>query len=183
MQHSERIPWWRVLCLIALFGTGISGNPLYPGAKPTQSASRLTHIVEDVAQGFGYRSMRGTRIPDQWVEGETQGWLVDHSYLTLFGKDSDNSCVGINGRIGVTVLTFKSAEIAELQLTKIKDDHSGNMGFKVLREDREGYLVEEINGLYAAVIAGGDVLLLEDRSRLQMQTIKAIADGVARKTH
>jgi len=51
----------------------------------------------------------------------------------------------------------------------------------VIRENPEGYLVEEGNGLYAAVISGGDVLLLEDRSRLQEQTIEAIADAAPRQ--
>ena len=124
--------------------------------------------------------LRNSSIPDQWAEGEKEGWLVDHAYLTLFGKDSDNSCLAVNGRIGATILNFKDPETAERQLAKIKENHAGNIGFKVIRENPEGYLVEEGNGMFAAVISRGDVLLLEDRSRLQEQTIKAIADAVAR---
>src|SRR6266480_5218524 len=176
MPHLKEDLLAIMLCLTAFVWTGTIAKPLGLNSQQTQSASRLIHIVEDVAQGLGYRSMRGIRIPDQWSEGERQGWLVDHAYLTLFGKDSDNSCLGIDGRIGATILTFKDRETAERQLVKIREYHSGNIGFKVIREDPQGYLVEEANGCYAAVISGGDVLLLEDRSRLQAQTINAIAD-------
>jgi len=168
---------------MALVWTGTIANPLRSSSQPIQSASRLAHIVEDVAQGLGYRSMRGTLIHDPWAEGEKEGWLVDHTNMTLFGKGSDNSCVSIADRIGATILAFKNAETAERHLVKIKEAHSGNIGFKVIREDHYGYLVKEGNGWYAAVIAGGDVLLLEDRTRMQAETIKAIADAVSRKTH
>jgi hypothetical protein len=181
MPHSKQVLVG--LCLIAFMRTGTIANSLGLSSQATQSSSRLTHIVEDVAQGFGYRSIRGIHIPDQWAEEERQGWLVDHAYLTLFGKDSDDSCLGVNGRIGATILTFKDQETAQRQLAKIREYHSGNMGFKVIREDAEGYLVEEVNGLYTAVISGSDVLLLEDRSQVQAQTIKALTDAVAAKTH
>ena len=182
MPHFKEVLLVKVLCLIAFVWTGTIASPLDLNSQQRQSASRLIHLFEDVAQGLGYRSMRGIRIPDQWAEGERQGWLVDHAYLTLFGKDSDNSCLGITGRIGATILTFKDRETAERQVAKIKEYHSGNIGFKVIRDDMEGYLLDEGNGLYSAVISGGDVLLLEDRSRLQAQMVKAIADAVAAKT-
>jgi len=181
MPHSKQVLLGQVLCLIAFVWTGTIANPLGLNSEPTQSASRLTQIVEDVAQGFGYRSMRGVRIPDQWAEGEKEGWLVDHAYLTLFGRDSDNSCLARNGRIEATILNFKDPETAERQLAKIKENHAGNIGFKVIREDPQGYLVEEANGCYAAVISGRCVLLLEDRSRLQEQPIEAIADAAPRQ--
>jgi hypothetical protein len=181
MTHFKHVVLGHLLCLITFVWTGTIANPLGLNSQPPQSVSGLTHIVEDVAQGLGYRSMRGIRIPDQWAEGERQGWLVDHAYLTLFGKDSDDSCLRINGRIGATILSFKDRETIERQLAKTKENHAGNIGYRVIREDHDGYLVEEVNGLYAAVIAEGDLLLLEDRSRLQKQTIIAIADAVARK--
>jgi hypothetical protein len=189
MQHlkqtlySKHAPLGLVPCLMALVGTDTRANPLRLGSQPIQSNSRLTHILEDVAQVLGYRPMRGTRISNQWAEAERDGWLLDHTYMTLFGKESDNSCVGIEGRIEATVLTFKNAETAERYVAKIKEVHSRNIGFKVIRENDYGYLLKEGNGSYAAVISGGDVLLLEDRSRLQTETIKAIADAVSRKTH
>lgn len=178
MPHFKEAVLVNVLCLIAVWTTTIA-RPFGLNSQETQSASRLVHIVEDLGQGLGYRVVRGIRIPDQWAEGERQGWLVDHAYLTLFGKDSDNSSIGISGRIGATILTFKDRETAERVLANLKESHSKNIGFKVIRDDMKGYLVDEGNGLYAAVISGGDVLLLEDRSRLQMQTMKAIVDAVA----
>jgi hypothetical protein len=183
MPHFKHVLLGHLLCLIAFVWTGTIANPLGLNSQPSPSVSRLTHIVEDVAQGLGYRSWRGVQIHDQWMEAERQGWLIDHAYLTLFGKDSDDSCLGINGRIGATILSFKDRETAERQLAKIKEGHAGNIGFRVTRENPEGYLLEEGNGLYAAVISGGDVLLLEDRSRMQAKTIKAIADAVVAKTH
>lgn len=38
---------------------------------------------------------------------------------------------------------------------------------------RRCFLIQEGNGLYAAVIMGADVLLLEDRSRMQRKPIEA----------
>ena len=182
MQHAQRLLFGYVFYLNVLVWTGAITNPSPSIAQPIQSTARLAHKVEDVAQDLGYRSMRGTRIPDEWVDAEKQGWLVDHAFLTLFGPDSDNSHLGINGRIGVTILAFKNEEISKREFAKIRAAHAGNIGFKVIRESREGYLIEEVNGLYAAVIDGADLLLLEDRSRLQQRTIAAIADAVAKKT-
>src|ERR1700730_8483968 len=181
MPRFKHVLLGNLACLIAFVWTGTIAKPLGLSSQAPQSVSRLTQIVEEVAQGLGYRSMSGIRTPDQWAEGERQGWLVDHAYLTLFDKDSDDSCLGIKGRIGATILSFKDRETIERQIAKLKENHAGNMGYRVIREDHEGYLVEEVNGFYAAVIAEGDVLLLEDRSRLQKQTIIAIADAVARK--
>jgi hypothetical protein len=149
----------------------------------TQRVSRITDCVRDASEGLGYRSMTGNQIPDKWAEARKQGELVDYAYLTLFGPDSDNSHLGINGRIGVTVLAFKDEEIARGELAKMKALHGGNIGFKLIREGREGYLIEEGNGLYATVIVGADLLLLEDRSRMQRKAIDAIAEAIARKTH
>jgi len=170
------------LLLIAFMVTSTIANSSGLNSQATQSSSRLANIVYDVAERFGYRALRGIQVPDQWTEEESQGWLVDHAHLTLFGKDSDNSCLGINGRIGITILTFKDQETALRQLAKMREYHSGNMGFKVIREDAQGYFVKEVNGLYAAVISGSDVLLLEDRSRMQAEPIKAIIEAAAAKT-
>jgi len=182
MQHAHRVLFRYVFYLNVLVWTGAIANPSPLISQLIQSTARITHNVEDVAQDLGYRSMRGTRISDEWAEAEKQGWLVDHAYLTLFGPDSDNSHLGINGRVEVTILAFKDEEISKRELAKIEAAHAGNIGFKVIREGRDGYLIEEGNGLYAAVIDGADLLLLEDRSRLQRRTIAAIADAVAKKT-
>jgi hypothetical protein len=152
-------------------------------AQLTQRVSRITDAVRDVSEGLGYRATAGNLIPDKWAEARRQGELVDYAYLTLFGPDSDNSHLGINGRIGVTVLAFNNEEMAERQLAKIKVMHSGNIGFMLIREDREGYLIEEGNGLYATVIVGADLLLLEDRSRMQRKAIDTIAQAIAKKPH
>jgi hypothetical protein len=183
MQHLKPVKVLQVLFLITLLWTGTIGNPVHQSPQPKPDASRLSHIVEDVAQALGYRSMRGTPITDQWAEGEKQGWLVDSAHITLFEKDSDDSCVGIDGRIGVTILAFKDAKMAERHIAMIKQKHSRNIGFEVIQEGRRGYLIKEVNGSYAVLLAGGDVLILEDRSRRQTKMIKAIADEVARKTH
>lgn len=151
-------------------------------AQLTQRVSHITNSVRDVAEGLGYRSIAVNRIPDKWAEASKQGEVVDYAYLTLFGPDSDNSHLGINGRIGVTILAFRNEAIAEREIAKLKALHSGNIGFKSIREGREGYLIEEVNGLYAALIDGADVLLVEDRSRMQRKTIDAITESIAKKS-
>jgi hypothetical protein len=144
--------------------------------------SHLAHVVEDAAHGVGYRSMHGAQIPDPWADGEKQKWLIDHTYITLFGKESDDSCLSIKGRIGVTILLFKDAETARQHLTLIKDGHLGNIGANVTKSDDWGYLLEEVNGSYAGIIAGAQVVLLEDRSRAQGPVIKTIAERVLTET-
>lgn len=151
-------------------------------AQLTQRVSHITNSVRDAAEGLGYRSVAGNRIPDKWAEAKQQGELVDCAYLTLFGPDSDNSHLGMNGRISVTVLAFKDEEIAKRELAKLKAQHGNNIGFKLIREDSDGLLIEEVNGLYAAVIMGADVLLLEDRSRMQRKAIDAITESIVKGT-
>jgi len=151
-------------------------------AQLTQRVSHITNSVRDAAEGLGYRSVASNSIPDKWAEARQQGELIDYAYLTLFGPDSDNSHLGMNGRISVTVLAFKSEEIAKRELAKLKAQHCDNIGFKLIREGNEGLLIEEGNGLYAAVIIGADVLLLEDRSRMQRKPIEAITESIVKKT-
>ena len=152
-------------------------------AQLTQRVSHIANSVRDAAEGLGYRSIAGNRIPDKWAEARQQGKLVDYAYLTLFGPDSDNSHLGIDSRISVTVLAFKNEEIANRELAKLKAQHGDNIGFKLIREGSEGLLIEEGNGLYAAVIIGADVLLLEDRSRMQRKPIEAITESIVKRTH
>jgi len=127
--------------------------------------------------------MAGNQIPDQWVDARQQGELDDYAYLTLFGADSDNSSTSIKGRIGVTVLAFKNEQISTRKLLELKAQHGANMGFKVISERSDGFLIEEVNGLYAAIKMGADVLLLEDRSRMQRKTIETLAESVAKNVH
>ena len=148
----------------------------------TQRVSHITNSVRNAAEGLGYRSIAGNRIPDKWAKARQQGELVDYAYLTLFGPDSDNSHLSVNGRISATVLAFKNEEIAKRELAKLKAQHSDNIGFKLIREGPEGLIIEEGNGLYAAVIMGADILLLEDRSRMQRKPIEAITESIVKRT-
>jgi hypothetical protein len=182
MRYTNRRLFPYVVALLIFVWQGTICNPSILITQPNQRISRITHSVKDVAKQLGYRLMPGSRVPDEWAEAERQGRLVDHAYLTLFGPDSDNSHLGIDGRIGVTILAFKSKEISAREVARIKGAHTRNIGFKLIREGRGGYLIEDVNGLYASLIDGAVVLLLEDRSRLQRKTIDAIADAVAKKS-
>lgn len=88
----------------------------------------------------------------------------------------------MNGRITVTVLAFANAALAENELAKLKAHHGGNVGFKLIREGGDDLLIEEVNGLYAAVIVGADLVLIEDRSRMQRKQIDAITESIVKKT-
>ncbi len=182
MQHNKLtiFPCVVYLSLFVWTEAFAISSPLM--AQLTPRVSHITNSVRDAAEGLGYRSLAGNRIPDEWAEARQQGELADYAYLTLFGPDSDNSHLGIKGRINVTALAFKSEEIARRELAKLKAQHGDNMGFKLIREGNEGFVIEEVNGLYAAVITGADVLLLEDRSRMQRKQIEAIKDSIIKRT-
>jgi hypothetical protein len=106
MPHFKEVLLAMVLCLIAFVWTGTIASPLGLNSQQPQSASRLIHIVEDVAQGLGYRSMRGTRIPDQWSEGERQGWALGgrdtekrmHRFVGFIGGSRPRTADGLDER-------------------------------------------------------------------------------------
>ncbi len=106
--------------------------------------------------------------------------LENHAYYTLFGKDSDDSCLSTNGRIGVTILIFKDAAFARRQVDEMKKYHSGNMGVKITKSGETGYFLEEVNGFYAAVMQDTKVIFFEDRSRAQADVIKSLGESVAK---
>ena len=183
MKNVKHLKTLLVVCLLS----STSGDTIAKAAQfgkssePPKPASRLAHVVEETARTLGYRSMRGVRVPDQWAEGEKRDLVVDHVYTTLFGKDSDDSCLGTKGRIGVTILVFNDAETARQHLTQTKTYHLGNLGVKMIKSDDQGYLLEEVNGFYAATIAGAKLVLLEDHSRAQRRIIKTLAATVLRE--
>ncbi len=180
MKNLNQLTRLLVVCLLSFAGGDVITSATQPSQTRDlpQDVSRLAHVVEDVARGLGYRSMRGVQIPDQWADSERRKGLVDHTYMTLFGKESDDSCLDIRGRIGVTILLFKDAETARWRLAQTKDDHVGNIGVKVIKSDDRGYLLEEVNGSYAGMIKGALVVLLEDRSSAQGPIIKTIEESV-----
>lgn len=181
MQHNKLtiFPCVVYLSLFVWTEAFAISSPLMAQLRPR--VSHITNSVRDAAEGLGYRSLAGNRTPDEWAEARRQGELADYAYLTLFGPDSDNSHLGITGRINVTVLAFKSEQIAKRELAKLKAEHGDNIGFKLIREDNEGFVIEELNGLYTAAITGADVLLLEDRSRMQRKQIEAINDSIIKR--
>ena len=182
MRHTKWIIFPYVLFLSLVVWTETLASSLSLLAQLTQRVSNITNKVRDAAEGLGYRSVANNRIPDEWAQTRHQSELVDYAYLTLFGPDSDNSHLGINGRVSVTVLAFKNEEIAKRELAKLKALHGDNIGYKLIREGSDGFLIEEVNGLYAAVIMGADVLLLEDRSRMQRKPIEAIAESIIKRS-
>ena len=183
MKSFKHIDSLLVVCLLSIaFGDTIAkASQSGQSSERAQPASRLAHMVEEAARRLGYRSMRGVRVPDQWAEGDNRDLVVDHLYTTLFGKDSDDSCLGTKGRIGVTILVFNDAETARQHLTQTKTYHLGNLGVKMIKSDDQGYLLEEVNGFYAATIAGAKLVLLEDHSRAQRRIIKTLAATVLRE--
>jgi len=170
--------------IVAYLCFGVSARPL-PGRAHEDVSSEVQRIVETIessAKGFGYETVRGYRVPDEWdAEGKTN-LLESHAYYTLFGKDSDGSCLTVEGRIFITILIFRDAESARHQVAQMKEYHLGNMGYKVLRSDEDGYDLEEINGFYAAVIQDAKVILFEDRSRRQGEVIKALGEKLRKQT-
>lgn len=182
MRYSKSI-FWCVVCLSLFLCIKPSAISLPSIPQLTERVSHLTNKVRDAAEELHYRSMAANQTPDKWVDEKQQGELVDYAYLTLFGADSDNSSLSINGRIGVTVLAFRNEEISKRKLLELKAQHRANIGFKVITERSDGFLIEEVNGLYGAINMGADVLLLEDRSRMQRQTIETLAESVAKNVH
>lgn len=142
---------------------------------------RLAEIIERSAKNSGYETVKGSRPTDEWETEEKRNLVKGHAYYTLFGKDSGGSCVTVEGRIGVTILIFKDAEIARQHMAQMKAYHSDNIGIKIIRSDEKGYYLEEGNGLYAAVIKGSKVIFFEDRSRRQGEVIKSLSEALAKE--
>ncbi len=143
--------------------------------------SQIAKVIEKASKPFGYELIRGYRPSDEWEAEGRKNLLDSHAYYTLFGKDSDDSCLSMTGRIGVTVLLFKDADIARRHIAQRKEHHQGNMFFEFTRSNEDGFLLEEFNGFYAAVISGSKVILFEDRSGEQREVIKSVADTLAKE--
>lgn len=165
------------LCLVICTGDVV-------GKMNQETSSEVSHIakiIEKASEPFGYELIRGYLTSDEW-EVEERKMLVDsHAYYTLFGKDSDDSCLSTTGRIGVTVLVFKDAEIARNHIAQRKEHHLGNMLVKIIKSNEDGFLLEDFNGFYAAVIRGSKVILFEDRSGAQREVIGSVADTLAKE--
>ena len=157
---------------------GVTGKVI---AQSSPEGSHVAIMIEKASKPFGYELIRGYPVADEWEAEGTKNLLENHAYYTLFGKDSDASCVGIEGRIGVTVLLFKNADIARRQIALRKEYHQGNMFVEMIRSNEDGFLLKEINGIYAAVIQGSRVILFEDRSAAQSSVIKSLADILAKE--
>lgn len=157
------------------------GNALGQIAENSVSEmQQVAKVLEKSATALGYEAVKGYRPSDEWEAEEKKVLLENHAYYTLFGKDSDDSCLSTNGRIGVTILIFKDAEFARRQVDEMKKYHSGNMGVRVTKSDETSYFLEEVNGFYAAVIQGTKVIFFEDRSRAQAEVIKSLVESVAK---
>ena len=141
---------------------------------------RVAKVLEKSATVLGYKTVRGYRPTDEWEAEEKKVLIENHAYYTLFGEESDGSCLSTDGRIGVTILIFKDAELARRQVDEMKKYHSGNMGVKVTKSDETGYFLEEINGFYVAVVQDTKVIFFEDRSRAQADVIKSLGESVAK---
>jgi len=133
-------------CLFVFAGSSLGQI----GENSVSELLRVAKVLEKSADTLGYETVRGYRPSDEWEAEEKKNLLENHAYYTLFGKDSDDSCLSTNGRISVTILVFKDAEFARRQVDEMKKYHSGNMGVKVTKSDETGYFLEEVNGFYAA---------------------------------
>lgn len=149
--------------------------------ETSSEVSQVAKTIEKASKPFGYELIRGYPTADEWEADEWKNLLDSHAYYTLFGKDSDDSCLSITGRIGVTVLLFKEAEIARRQIAQRKEHHQGNMAVKIIRSSEDGFLLEDFNGFYAAVVRGPKVILFEDRSGAQREVIKSVVDILAKE--
>ena len=136
--------------------------------------ARLVMIIETTTKPLGYRSQRGYKVPDEWEIGGRKNLITEHAYYTLFGEDSDNSCLNMKGRLSITFLSFNDAEIAQRQVEQMKATHLGNMGAKVIQADGNGYFLWEVNGWYAAVKISKKVVLLEDGTHKQDKIIEEL---------
>ena len=147
----------------------------------TAEISQIAKVIEKASKPFGYELIRGYYPSDEWEADEKKNLIDSHAYYTLFGKDSDGSCLSETGRIGVTILQFKDAQVARRHIAQRKEYHEGNMGFEFTRSNEDGFLVADVNGFYAAVIRGSQVILLEDRTGKQRKVINSVADALARE--
>ncbi|MDQ1636944.1 MAG: hypothetical protein QOF62_283 [Pyrinomonadaceae bacterium] len=164
-------------CLLVIGGDALGQTT----ESSVSELQRVAKVLEKSATVLGYKTVRGFRPTDEWETEEKKVLLENHAYYTLFGEDSDGSCLRTNGRIGVTILIFKNDELARRQVDEMKKDHSGNIGFKVTKSDETGYLLEEVNGFYAAVIQDTKVIFFEDRSRAQADNIKSLVESLAKE--
>jgi hypothetical protein len=146
--------------------------------KTVSEIERIIKILEQSAKVLDYEALKSSLHPDKWEIEENKNLLESHAYYTLLGKDFDNStCLLPDGKIFVTILVFKEIESARQQIAQTKKYHLGNM-VKVTQSDDKGYYVEEVNGVYAAVIKDAKVIFFEDRSGVQGEVIKSLANDL-----
>lgn len=167
-----------VACLCLSAFVGISSGRI---GDSTSAVASISKIIEKAAGDLGYRAMRGSRPSDEWEEEGKKNLLENHAYYTLFAKDSDDSCVTVDGRIGVTILIFKDEELARRHVAQRKKYHLGNIGAKILGSNADGFFLREGNGFYAVVIRGAKVILFEDRSHDQGNVIKSLSETLAKE--
>ncbi len=159
-----------VICYVSVFLSAhiAKGDVLLP------EITRLVGIVETTTGAFGYRSMRGYQVPDEWEVADKKALISGHAYFTLFGKNSDNSCLNMTGRISITILNFKTQELARRHIEQTKTFHLGNLGGAINQADVNGYLIWEVNGWYAAIKIGETVVLIEDGTMEQKKIVEAM---------
>jgi len=105
MSESIKLTKFIVTCFCLLvFGGDALGQATESSVSELQ---RVAKVLEKSATVVGYETVRGYRPSDEWEAEEKKVLLENHAYYTLFGKDSDGSCLSTNGRIGVTILIFK----------------------------------------------------------------------------
>ena len=169
-----------VACLWLLIS---SGNIADGQSNEAISAEvrQIAKALEKASKPFGYELTRSYHLSDEWEAEGRKNLLASHAYYTLFGKDSDGSCLNMTGRIGVTVLQFKDGEMARRHISERKEYHQGNMFFELTRANEDGFLGEEANGFYGAVIRGSKVILFEDRTGVQRKFIKSVSDTLVRE--
>ncbi len=163
-------------CLFVFAGSSLGQT----NESSVSELQRVAKVLEKSAIALGYEAVKSYRPSDEWEAEEKKVLVENHAYYTLFGKDFDDSCLSTNGRIGVTILIFKDAELARRQVDEMEKYHSGNMGVKVTKSDETGYFLEEVNGFYAAVVQDTKVIFFEDRSRAQADVIKSLGESVAK---
>ncbi len=163
-------------CLLVFAGDALGQTT----ESSVSELQRVAKVLEKSATVLGYKTVRGYRPTDEWEAEEKKVLIENHAYYTLFGEDSDGSCLSTNGRIGVTILIFKDTELARRQVDEMKKHHLGNMGVKVTKSDETGYFLEEVNGFYAAVIQDTRAIFFEDRSRAQIDVVKSLIESVAK---
>jgi hypothetical protein len=88
MRYSKQLTRLLAVLLLLYAGGGLMANAtqLRPDPDQPQDVSLLSYVIEDGAQGLGYRLVRGVQIPDPWAEVKNRNGLSTIDTSRCLGK-------------------------------------------------------------------------------------------------